>query len=130
MIVFRKSQMPRAYVILNRHFAWNIAKSRSATRCDPARVSERSQVGSKRLLMRAALSGKTQEVYVGAEYTATMGGLSFDHDVTRIVAGDAESLRARLVEILESMEYRVLNENPIRARRGARALARSGCSQD
>jgi len=67
---------------------------------------------------------------MGAEFTATMGGVSFDHDVTRIVAGDAESLRARLVEILESMEYRVLNENPIRARRGARALAKSGCSQD
>ena len=67
---------------------------------------------------------------MGAEFTATMGDVSFDHDVTRIVAGDAESLRARLVEILESMEYRVLNENPIRARRGARALAKSGCSQD
>src|SRR5262247_815168 len=67
---------------------------------------------------------------MGAEFTATMGGISFDHDVTRIVAGDAESLRARLVEILESMGYRVLNENPIQARRGATGLAKSGCSQD
>jgi hypothetical protein len=59
-----------------------------------------------------------------------MGGASFDHDVTRIVAGDAESLRARLTSALEQMGYRVLNENPIQARRGASGLARSGCSQD
>jgi hypothetical protein len=67
---------------------------------------------------------------VGAEYSGAMGGASFDHDVTRIVAGDAESLRARLVSALEQMGYRVLNENPIQARRGASDLAKSGCSQD
>jgi hypothetical protein len=59
-----------------------------------------------------------------------MGGASFDHDVTRIVAGDAESLRARLAGALEQMGYRVLNENPIQARHGASVLAKSGCSQD
>src|SRR5262245_8986229 len=59
-----------------------------------------------------------------------MGGASFDHDVTRIVAGDAESWRVRLAGALEQMRYRVLNENPIQARRGASGLARSGCSQD
>lgn len=48
---------------------------------------------------------------------------SFDHDVPRIVAGDAESLRARLADALEQMGYRVLNENPIQARRGASGLA-------
>jgi hypothetical protein len=67
---------------------------------------------------------------VGAEYMGAMGGASFDHDVTRIVAGDAESLRARLADALERMGYRVLNENPIQARHGASVLARSGCSQD
>jgi len=67
---------------------------------------------------------------MGAEYMGAMGGASFDHDVTRIVAGDAESLRVRLAGALEPMGYRVLNENPIRARRGASGLARSGCSQD
>jgi hypothetical protein len=67
---------------------------------------------------------------VGAEYMGAMGGASFDHDVTRIVAGDAESLRARLADALERMGYRVLNENPIQARHGASGLARSGCSQD
>ena len=67
---------------------------------------------------------------MGAEYSGAMGGISFDHDVTRIVAGDAESLRARLAGALEQMGYHVLNENPIQARRGASGLARSGCSQD
>jgi hypothetical protein len=57
-------------------------------------------------------------------------GASFDHDVTRVVAGEVESLRVRLASALERMGYRVLNENPIQARRGARGLARSGCSQD
>jgi hypothetical protein len=67
---------------------------------------------------------------MGAEYTGMTGDSSFDHDVTRIVAGDAESLRARLANALEQMGYRVLNENPIQARRGASGLAKSGCSQD
>jgi hypothetical protein len=67
---------------------------------------------------------------VGADYMGTMGGASFDHDVTRVVSGDAESLRARLAEALERMGYRLLNENPIQARHGASVLARSGCSQD
>ena len=59
-----------------------------------------------------------------------MGGASFDHDVTRVMAGDAESLRGRLAEALERMGYRVLNENPIHARHDASGLARSGCTQD
>ena len=67
---------------------------------------------------------------MGAEYSGAMGGISFDHDVTRIVASDAESQRARLAGALEQMGYHVLNENPIQARRGASGLARSGCSQD
>jgi hypothetical protein len=67
---------------------------------------------------------------MGADYTGMMGNTSFDHDVTRIVTGDAESLRARLAGALEQMGYRVLNENPIQARHGASSLARTGCSQD
>jgi hypothetical protein len=64
---------------------------------------------------------------MGADY---MGETSFDHDLTRVVAGDAENLRARLADALERSGYRVLNENPIQARRDASALAKSGCSQD
>ena len=67
---------------------------------------------------------------MGAGYTGMMGDTDFDHDITHIVTGDAESLRARLADALEQMGYRVLNENPIHARRGASGLARSGCSQD
>jgi hypothetical protein len=67
---------------------------------------------------------------MSAEYTGAMGDTSFDHDLTRIVAGDAENLRAGLAAALEQMGYRVLSEDPIRARRGASGLARSGCSQD
>jgi hypothetical protein len=67
---------------------------------------------------------------MGSDYTGMMGDTSFDHDLTRIVAGDAESLRARLTGALEQMGYRVLNENPIQARHGASSLARTGCSQD
>jgi|SRR5262245_5767206 len=67
---------------------------------------------------------------MGAEYMGSMGGASFDHDVTRVVSGDAESLRERLADALERMGYRLLNENPIHARHGASGLARSGCSQD
>jgi hypothetical protein len=64
---------------------------------------------------------------MGADY---MGETSFDHDVTRVVAADAENLRARLADALERLGYRVLNENPIQARRDASDLAKSGCSQD
>jgi hypothetical protein len=59
-----------------------------------------------------------------------MGGASFDHDVTRVMVGDAEILRAKLADALERMGYRVLNENPIQARRGASDMAKTGCSQD
>jgi hypothetical protein len=59
-----------------------------------------------------------------------MGETSFDHDVTRVMAGDAEILRAKLADALERMGYRVLNENPIQARRGASDMAKTGCSQD
>ena len=67
---------------------------------------------------------------MSAEYMGSMGGASFDHDVTLVVSGDAESLRARLADALERMGYRLLNENPIQARHGASVMARSGCSQD
>jgi len=55
---------------------------------------------------------------------------AFEHDVTRYVACDAESVRVRLIDALEQMGYRVLNENPLQARRSAKASASSGCSSD
>lgn len=70
---------------------------------------------------------------MGAEFTAAMsdgGFYTFEHDVTRIVAGDPESVRARLADALEQMGYRVLDENPLLARRSARKGAAAGCSND
>ena len=67
---------------------------------------------------------------MGSEFTALMGNTSFDHDVSRIVLGDPESLRERLAGALEQMGYRVLNENPIQARHSARGSAKSGFSQN
>jgi hypothetical protein len=64
---------------------------------------------------------------MGADY---MGETSFDHDVTLVVAGGAENLRARLADAVERMGYRVINENPIQARRGATDMAKTRCSQD
>ncbi len=68
---------------------------------------------------------------MGAEFTAAMsdgGFYTFEHDVTRIVAGDPESVRARLADALEQMGYRVLDENPLHARRSAHGGAATGCS--
>lgn len=55
---------------------------------------------------------------------------TFEHDVTRYAAGDVESVRARLADALEQMGYRVMNENPLQARRSAKGCAQSGCSSD
>ncbi|MBS1787515.1 MAG: zinc ribbon domain-containing protein [Acidobacteria bacterium] len=71
---------------------------------------------------------------MGAEFIPVMSGSearsTFDHDVTRHVAGDAESLRLALADALEEMNYRVLNETPLQARRSAKSSAQSGCSQN
>lgn len=71
---------------------------------------------------------------MSAEFIAAMnehsGYYTFEHDVTRQVVGDAESIRTRLVDALEQMGYRVLNENPLQARRAAKSNAVSGCAND
>lgn len=45
------------------------------------------------------------------------------HDVTRVVAGSVESVRQRLTAALEQLGYRVISENPLRARHNARGAA-------
>lgn len=72
---------------------------------------------------------------MGAEFIAAMsdgGGMyyTFEHDVTRHVIGDVESVRSRLADALEQMGYRVLNDNPLQARRSAKGGANSGCASD
>lgn len=42
-----------------------------------------------------------------------------EHAVRRVLAGDAETVRRRLVDALEELGYTVLNENPLQARRPA-----------
>ena len=44
-----------------------------------------------------------------------------EHDVTRVMAGPVESVRQRLVIALEQLGYRVMSENPLRAKHNARA---------
>ncbi|HMV49598.1 MAG TPA: zinc ribbon domain-containing protein [Blastocatellia bacterium] len=72
---------------------------------------------------------------MSAEFIPVMSGsdqtsYTFEHDVTRQVAGDIESVRAKLADALEQMGYRVLNETPLQARRSAKSGASSGCSAD
>ncbi|MBL8203143.1 MAG: zinc ribbon domain-containing protein [Blastocatellia bacterium] len=50
-------------------------------------------------------------------------GMISEHDVTRLMAGNVESARQRLVIALEQLGYRVMSENPLRARHGARGGA-------
>ena len=42
-----------------------------------------------------------------------------EHSARRVVAGDVESVRRRLVYALESLGYSVVSENPLQARRGS-----------
>ncbi len=46
-----------------------------------------------------------------------------EHDVTRVMAGQVESVRQRLLIALEQLGYRVTSENPLRARHSARGGA-------
>lgn len=64
---------------------------------------------------------------------ANEGGMYhiFEHDLIRHVAGDAETVRARLADALELSGYRVLNDDtPIQAKHGARGLASTECAAD
>jgi zinc-ribbon domain len=54
-----------------------------------------------------------------------------DHSVTRVVAGDADALRAGLADAVERLGYHVITDQAaLVARRGNRRLGRSGCSLD
>src|SRR5262245_39920790 len=71
-----------------------------------------------------------RRIIMSSEFTPLMGTTTFDHDVSRIVVGDPESLRESLTSAMEQLGYRVINENPIQARRSAQGSAKSGCSQN
>ena len=50
-----------------------------------------------------------------------------DHTFKRVLAGDMESVRARMVYALERLDYRVITEQPLLAKRNGRV---SSCSLD
>lgn len=53
-----------------------------------------------------------------------------EHEIIRLMSGSVETVRAQLADALERQGYRVLDENPLRARRRATGWAQSGCSTD
>jgi hypothetical protein len=51
-----------------------------------------------------------------------------DHEVTITLPGETESLRARLVEAVTKLGYKVITEQPLQAKRAATGWARWDCS--
>ena len=51
-----------------------------------------------------------------------------DHDLTVALPGDVASVRARLIEAIQQLGYKILGEQPIYAKRSAQACARFDCS--
>lgn len=51
-----------------------------------------------------------------------------DHDLTLAIPGDAAIVRARLIQAVQTLGYRVVAEQPILAKRGAQGAARYDCS--
>jgi hypothetical protein len=56
------------------------------------------------------------------------GTTDIDHDLTLAIPGDAASVRARLIQAVQTLGYKVVAEQPILAKRGAQGAARYGCS--
>ena len=60
-----------------------------------------------------------------SEFIAVMGGSGneytvCEHTTTRVLTGEAEAVRPRLVYALESLGYTVVSDNPVHARRPRR----------
>ena len=56
------------------------------------------------------------------------GTTDVDHDITLAIPGDAASVRARLIQALQTLGFKVVAEQPIHAKRAARGAAKYGCS--
>lgn len=68
---------------------------------------------------------------MSAELWLASAQVEGDYRVTRVLAGDAETLRPRLVEAVERLGYQVIyDEAALVARRGTRGMGSSGCSLD
>ncbi len=59
---------------------------------------------------------------MSADYTIS------DHDLTLAIPGDANSVRARLVNALQTLGYKVLADQPLHAKRGRQGAAKYDCS--
>ena len=63
---------------------------------------------------------------MSADYTSTT--TSSDHDLTLAIPGDVGSVRARLVNALQTLGYKVLGDAPVYAKRGSQCAAKWDCS--
>ena len=60
-----------------------------------------------------------------SEFIAVMGGSGnemtvSEHSIRRVLTGEPEAVRARLIYALESLDYTVVSDNPLQARRARR----------
>ena len=61
--------------------------------------------------------------------TDYMSGMTIsEHDLTMAIPGDVANVRARLIDAVQQLGYKVLGEQPIYAKRSARGCASWGCS--
>ena len=58
------------------------------------------------------------------DYTSTTS----DHDLTLAIPGDVGSVRARLVNAIQTLGYKVLSDQPLYAKRGSQCAAKWDCS--
>ena len=58
------------------------------------------------------------------------GTIVSDHDLTLAIPGDIGSVRARLIEAIPKLGYKILGEQPIYAKRGSQGSACWECSLD
>lgn len=67
---------------------------------------------------------------MGAEFLSGMddgsgAGFKVEYDAVRIIPGDIETVRIGLIHATEQLGYRLLDDNPLQARRKARGLGKS-----
>src|SRR5678815_1714002 len=63
---------------------------------------------------------------MSADYTGTI--TISDHDLTLAIPGEAGSVRARLVNAVQALGYKVLGDQPLHAKRGSQCSAKWDCS--
>ncbi|HYV82088.1 MAG TPA: zinc-ribbon domain-containing protein [Pyrinomonadaceae bacterium] len=61
---------------------------------------------------------------MSADYSTTIS----DHDLTLAIPGDVGSVRARLVNAIQTLGYKVLGDQPLYAKRGKQCAAKWDCS--